>query len=81
MFPLEHRKSTWSHLWEHLFPGLMLTAQLRPVATSISWVRLTAKNEVGIGGINSEKLCGDVRLSQVYDKDIGCDTGDRVGRS
>ena len=32
-----------------------------------------------IGGINSEKLCGDVRFSQVYDKDIGCDTGERVG--
>ena len=57
----------------------MLTALLRPVATSISWVRLSAENEVRIGGINSENVSEDVQLGQVCDEYIGFDTGERVG--
>jgi len=34
---------------------------------------------VRIGGIKSENLSGDVHLGQVYDEDISCDTGERVG--
>jgi hypothetical protein len=56
----------------------MLTAQLRPVATSISWVRLSAENEVRIGGINSENVSENVHLGRVCDEDIGFDTGERV---
>ena len=57
----------------------MLTAQLRPVATSISQVRLSAENEVRLGGINSENVSDDVHLGQVSDEDMGFDTGERVG--
>jgi hypothetical protein len=57
----------------------MLTAQLRPVAPSISWVRLSAENEVRIGGINSENVSEDVHLGQVCDEHTGFDTGEKVG--
>jgi len=56
----------------------ILNFHLPPTSSSaMFWVSMSTENEVRIGGIKSDNLCGDVHLSQVYDEDIGCDMGER----
>ncbi len=62
-----------------MMPGILNCHLPQTSSSSMIWVPMSTESEVRIGGVNSENLSGDVHLSQVYDEDIGCDTGERVG--
>jgi len=62
-----------------MMPGILNSHLPKTSAYLIIWVPLSTQNEMRIGGINSETESGDLHLGQVYDEDIDCDSGERVG--
>ena len=59
-----------------MMPGILNFYLPKTSSCLIIWVLLSSENEMRIGGITSEAVSGDVHLGQVYDEDIGCDTGE-----